>query len=153
MPDKTPSGESQSRRVISTGYAAISIFIGVLSGFRHPRGKESPQGIDRASHTPFAAIQIMGVDHGGLDVCMTEQLLNRPDIISVLQEVGREGMMRACGSWQLRTEMYAGGANASEWAGAASCSPELGLKSYPWSIPSGQLRRSGREGQRTGGYS
>jgi hypothetical protein len=34
----------------------------------------------------------MGVDHGGLDVFMTEQLLNRPDIISVLQDVGREGM-------------------------------------------------------------
>ena len=34
----------------------------------------------------------MGVNHRGLDIFMTEQLLNRPDVISVLQEVGREGM-------------------------------------------------------------
>jgi hypothetical protein len=40
----------------------------------------------------------MGVDHGGGGVFMTAQSLNRPDIISVLQEVGREGML---GGWQM----------------------------------------------------
>jgi hypothetical protein len=34
----------------------------------------------------------MGVHHDGLDVFMTEELLNGPDVIPVLQEVGREGM-------------------------------------------------------------
>ena len=44
MPDKTPSGKSQSRCVMSTGYAAFSNFIGVLSGFRlsPPRPGEPP---------------------------------------------------------------------------------------------------------------
>ena len=76
---------------------------------------------------------------------MPAQLLNRPEIISVLQEVNCEAML-GDGRWQLRTERCAGGANASEWAGTANWSPESGRKSYPWSIPSGQLRRSGRRG-------
>jgi hypothetical protein len=110
------------------------------------------QGIDRAAHAPSASGQNMGGDHGGLDVFMTEQLLNRPEIISVLQEGGREGIL-GDGRWQPRTERYTGG--ASEWgrAGTANWLPELGRKSYPWSVLSGHLRRSGREGQRTGEYS
>jgi len=72
----------------------------------------------------------MGGDHGGLDVFMTAQLLNRPDIISVLQETGREAML-GDGRWQPQTERCAGGANESERAGAASCSPESVLESYP----------------------
>ena len=39
-----------------------------------------------------APVEHVGVDHGRLDVFLTEQLLNRPDIISVLQEVGGEGV-------------------------------------------------------------
>jgi hypothetical protein len=119
----------------------------------HPRYRGNPQGIDWAAHAPAATIQNMGVDHGGPDIFMTEQLLNRPEIISVLQEVGCEGLLED-GRWQPRTERYAGG--VSEWGRAdafANCSPESGLESYPLSIPSGHLRRSGRKGQRIGDYS
>ncbi len=52
----------------------------------HSRGRKSPQGIDRA---PGAPVQNMGVDHGGLDVFMTEELLNSADVIPVLQEMRR----------------------------------------------------------------
>ena len=30
----------------------------------------------------------MGIDHGGLDIFMAHQFLDRPDIIAVLQQVG-----------------------------------------------------------------
>ena len=40
----------------------------------------------------------MGVDHGGLAVFLTAQRLTRPDFISVLQEVGREGRL---GGWEM----------------------------------------------------
>ena len=69
---------------ISLGCYLVSVY--------HPRRWGSFQGIDRASHAPSASVQNMGVNHRGLDIFMTEQLLNRPDVISVLQEVGREGM-------------------------------------------------------------
>ena len=45
-------------------------------------------GFDRES----AALENMGVDHRGFDILMPEQFLDGPDIIAILQEVGREGM-------------------------------------------------------------
>ena len=61
MSDKTPSGESQSRCVISTGYAAISNFIGVLSGFRlSPPWQGEPPG----NRPGFARPARLGSEHG-----------------------------------------------------------------------------------------
>lgn len=68
-----------------------------------PPWQGEPPGNRRAAHAPSASVQNMGGDHGGLDVFMTEQLLNRPEIISVLQEGGREGML-GDSRWQPRTE-------------------------------------------------
>ncbi len=34
----------------------------------------------------------MGIDHCGLEILVTKQLLNRPDIISIFQQVGREAV-------------------------------------------------------------
>jgi len=69
---------------ISLGCYLVSVY--------HPRGRGSSQGIDRASHAPSASVQDMSVTHRGLDVFMTEQLLNGPNVVAGLQEVGREGM-------------------------------------------------------------
>ena len=32
----------------------------------------------------------MGIDHGGLDALVTQELLDRPDVISVFEEMGGE---------------------------------------------------------------
>ena len=57
---------------ISLGCYLVSVY--------HARGRGSSQGIDRASHAPSASVQDMSVNHRGLDVFMTKQLLNGPDI-------------------------------------------------------------------------
>ncbi len=50
------------------------------------------QGVHGAAD-PFApAIQYVGIDHGRLHVFGTEELLNGPDVIPVLQEMRRERM-------------------------------------------------------------
>jgi hypothetical protein len=41
--------------------------------------------VRRAHHTAAAAIQDVGVDHRSRDVAVAEQLLDRPDVVSVLQ--------------------------------------------------------------------
>ncbi|OGP89159.1 MAG: hypothetical protein A2157_11090 [Deltaproteobacteria bacterium RBG_16_47_11] len=45
----------------------------------------SIQGTSDAKNILFGN---MGIDHGGLKILVTQQLLNGPDIVSVLQEVG-----------------------------------------------------------------
>ncbi len=75
---------------ISLGCYLVSVY--------HPRGRGSPQGIDRAPDAPSAPVQDMGVDHGRLDVFVREQLLNGPDVVPVLQQVCREGMAEG---WQV----------------------------------------------------
>lgn len=71
---------------ISLGCYAVSVY--------HPRGRGSPQGIDGAPDAPPAPVQNMGVDHGGLDVFMTEQLLYGPDIVTCFEQVCVPAEMR-----------------------------------------------------------
>jgi hypothetical protein len=66
----------------------ISFGCYAVSGY-HPRGRGSPQGIDGAPDAPSAPVQDMSIDHGGLDVFVTEQLLYGPDIVPVFQEMRR----------------------------------------------------------------
>jgi hypothetical protein len=82
---------------ISLGCYSVSVY--------HPRGRGSPQGIDGAPDAPSAPVQNMGVDHGGLDVFMTEQLLYGPDIVTCIEQVRGPAQMwdklrndRRCGS-------------------------------------------------------
>jgi hypothetical protein len=39
-----------------------------------------------------SAVEDVGVDHGGLDVLMAEEVLHSPNVIAVFQEMGGEGM-------------------------------------------------------------
>ncbi len=34
----------------------------------------------------------MGIDHGGLEIMVAQQLLNRPNIVSIFQQVGGEAV-------------------------------------------------------------
>ena len=36
----------------------------------------------------------MGIDHGGLDIFVTEKFLDGADIVAVLEEVGGEGVAK-----------------------------------------------------------
>lgn len=45
-----------------------------------------------APDAPTAAVEDVGVDHGGAYVALAEQLLNGADIVAVLQKMGGEGV-------------------------------------------------------------
>ena len=51
------------------------------------------EGVDRADD-PFASAHIehVGIDHGGLDVLVTEQFLDGTDVVAGQKEMGREGV-------------------------------------------------------------
>ena len=65
------------RRLISAG--DIAVFI---------------RAIRWALNASAAAIQNMRIDHRRADVAVAEQLLNRPNIISILQQMGRKRMAK-----------------------------------------------------------
>jgi len=59
-----------------------------FGGWRLLRSK----AVGGADHTSSPAIEDMGVDHGRIDVAVAEKLLNRPDVVPGLQELGGERM-------------------------------------------------------------
>ncbi len=48
------------------------------------------QDVHRASYAPPAAVEDVGVNHRGTDIPMPQQFLDRPDVVSVLEQVGGE---------------------------------------------------------------
>ena len=48
--------------------------------------------VQGAADAAAAAVEDMGVDHGGADVAVTQELLNRADVVAVFQEMRREGV-------------------------------------------------------------
>ena len=60
-------------------------------------------GIERAADAAAARlVEDRGVDHGRRDVLVTEESLDGPDVVAVLQEVGREGMTKRMAGGRLR---------------------------------------------------
>ena len=53
------------------------------------RGAEA---VERASYTQASAVQDMQVNHRRPDIAVTQQCLNRADIVSILQKVCREAV-------------------------------------------------------------
>jgi hypothetical protein len=49
-------------------------------------------GVEGGFYGESAALQYMSVDHGGFDVLMPEEFLDGADVVSVLEEVGGEGV-------------------------------------------------------------
>ncbi len=56
------------------------------------RGCNGVLGGQRAAHRQAAALEDVGVDHGCLDILVSQEFLNGPDVIAIFQEVGGEGM-------------------------------------------------------------
>lgn len=54
----------------------------------------SDQQVRRALDATPSAIEDVGIDHGRLETGMTEQLLQRPDIVARLEERRREGVTK-----------------------------------------------------------
>ena len=51
------------------------------------------EGVYRASDAAAAgAVQHVGVDHRRVDMLVAEELLDCPDVVTVLDQVGREGV-------------------------------------------------------------
>jgi len=48
--------------------------------------------VQRAPDGEATGVQDMGVDHGGADAAVAQELLDGADVVSVLQEVGGEGV-------------------------------------------------------------
>jgi hypothetical protein len=44
--------------------------------------------IKGADHSSSAAIENVGIDHGGFDIFVTEEFLDGADVVAVLEEVG-----------------------------------------------------------------
>jgi hypothetical protein len=127
----------------------------------HPRGRGSPQGIDRAPDAPYAPGQNLGVDHGGLDVLMTERRLYGPDaclcgarrqVVPVLQAMRRPAQMRdklrsgaGCGRWHAWRSPPAA-ALTTRWSSDGSARwPRRGADAWTVAGASGCLAASGPE--------
>ena len=62
-------------------------------------------GVEGGFDGESAALEDVGVDHGGFYILVSEQFLYGADVVSVLEEVGGEGVPKG----RLRTgERYAG---------------------------------------------
>ncbi len=71
------------------------IVVGVRGNDAAPRAAFfycGSNGIERAAHAEAAAVEDVGIDHGGLHVAMAEELLHGADIVAVLEQMGGEGV-------------------------------------------------------------
>ena len=48
--------------------------------------------VEGAADSVSSAVEDVGVDHGGLDVFVAEELLYGPDIVTALEQMGGEGV-------------------------------------------------------------
>ena len=60
----------------------------MVDGDRRRRGLS--KDVHRTSYAAPAAVEDVGVNHRGTDIPVTQQLLDRPDVVSVLEQVGGE---------------------------------------------------------------
>jgi hypothetical protein len=62
------------------------------------------EAVGGAEDAGGAAVEDVGVDHGGGDVAVAEELLDGADVGAVLQQVGGEGVAEGvAGGWPSRT--------------------------------------------------
>ena len=46
--------------------------------------------VDRAAHSGWSTVQDVGVDHRRTDIAMAEQVLDGPDVVTILEQVRGE---------------------------------------------------------------
>ena len=69
----------------------------VLYGFRISPLSHPPSKRIHGTSNPFSApIQNMGIDHGRFHILVSQELLDRPDIISVFEQMDGKGISK-CG--------------------------------------------------------
>ncbi len=74
-----------------------------IDGFRITRiGQGLSQSVNRAADAFSTAVQNVGIDHGGLDIFMPQELLNGAIIVACLQEVSGERMPKGMTGRMLR---------------------------------------------------
>ena len=54
--------------------------------------------VEGAADAGRAAVEDVGVDHGCLNILVTEEFLNRSDIVAIFEQVGGEGVAEGVGS-------------------------------------------------------
>ena len=86
--------------------------VGLAGGRRGTRCAAGLQAqhVGRALHALAAAVEDVGVDHGGADAPVAEELLNGPDVVAADQKVSRERMTESVARRRLRDS---GGTNGS----------------------------------------
>jgi hypothetical protein len=62
----------------------------------------SLESIERALHAGGAALEDVGVDHGGADVGMAEEFLDGADIVAGFEEVGGEAVTEGMAAYFFR---------------------------------------------------
>ena len=67
-----------------------------------PAGSADREAVGGAQDAGGAAVQHVGVDHGGGHVAVAEELLDGADVGAVLQEVGGEGVAEGVAGGSLR---------------------------------------------------
>src|SRR5882672_10468865 len=55
-------------------------------------GRIDVEAVQRAHDSPGAAVEDVDVDHRGRDVAVAEELLDGPDVVAGLEEMGGEGV-------------------------------------------------------------
>ncbi len=50
------------------------------------------QSVGRAADAEWTTVQYMSIDHGGSDVVVAEQFLNRADVMATFEQVSGKGM-------------------------------------------------------------
>jgi hypothetical protein len=65
-------------------------------------GASSRAPVQRTCHATPAAVEDMCVDHGGAHVALAEQLLKRPDVVAILEQVCRERVPKRVAAGGLR---------------------------------------------------
>jgi len=65
--------------------------------FYGPAESDSKQ-IHRAHHDGRTTLENMRIDHGGLHIAMTKEVLNGSDVGTALQQVGGKAMAKGAGN-------------------------------------------------------
>lgn len=73
---------------LSLGYGIRLEYLMVASGIMRLHHLLIYSSIKRANNSPSTAIQNMGINHGGFDIFVTQQLLDGADVVAILQKFG-----------------------------------------------------------------
>jgi hypothetical protein len=64
-----------------------------------PKVSYAEHPVRGASDRAWAAVQDVSVDHGGADVVVAQELLDRPDVVTIFQQVGSERVAKCVAAY------------------------------------------------------